>query len=170
MSEEGNSACLSSCSEGLRALFELCAEPTGVSGRCTGVSVPLRVVPSPTGLPSKRGPGLGSFSRADRGLGGVRHVAPPTWLHRSDSLRPHGLYVVCQAALSAGKNIGVGCHSLLHGIFLSQGSNPGLLHCKQILYHLSHQGSPHFNITYVYKVAYHELIRFPDAVLLSQNN
>ena len=30
--------------------------------------------------PSKRGPGLGSFSRADRGIGGVRHVAPPTWL------------------------------------------------------------------------------------------
>ena len=28
------------------------------------------------------------------------------------------------------------------GIFLTQGSNPGLLHCKQILYHLSHQGSP----------------------------
>ena len=38
------------------------------------------VVPSPTGLPSKRGPSLGSFSRADRGIGGVRHVAPPTWL------------------------------------------------------------------------------------------
>ena len=38
--------------------------------------MPLRVVPSPTGLPSKRGPGLGSFSRADRGIGGVRPVAP----------------------------------------------------------------------------------------------
>ena len=33
-------------------------------------------------------------------------------------------------------------HSLLQGIFLTQGSNPGLLHCRQILYHLSHQGSP----------------------------
>ena len=32
-----------------------------------------------------------------------------------------------------------GCHSLLQGIFLTQGSNPGLLHCRQILYHLSHQ-------------------------------
>ena len=37
-----------------------------------------------------------------------------------------------------------GCHSLLQGIFLTQGSNPGLLHCRQILYHLSHQGSPLF--------------------------
>ena len=43
---------------------------------------------------------------------------------------------------SPGKNTGVGCHALLQGIFPSQGSNPGLLHCRQILYHLSHQGSP----------------------------
>ena len=43
---------------------------------------------------------------------------------------------------SPGKNIGVGFHALLQGIFLTQGSNLGLLHCRQILYHLSHQGSP----------------------------
>ena len=36
----------------------------------------------------------------------------------------------------------VGSHSLLQGIFPTQGSNPGLLHCRQIPYHLSHQGSP----------------------------
>ena len=41
-----------------------------------------------------------------------------------------------------GKKTGVGCHALLQGIFPIQGSNPGLLHCRQILYHLSHQGSP----------------------------
>ena len=41
-----------------------------------------------------------------------------------------------------GKSTGVDCHFLLHGIFLTQGSNPGLLHCRQTLYHLSHQGSP----------------------------
>ena len=35
----------------------------------------------------------------------------------------------------------MGCHSLLQGTFLTQGSNPGLLHYRQILYHLSHQGS-----------------------------
>ena len=39
-------------------------------------------------------------------------------------------------------NARVGCHSLLEGIFPTQGSNPGLLHCRWILYHLSHQGSP----------------------------
>jgi len=47
---------------------------------------------------------------------------------------------------SPGKNTGVGCHSLLQLIFLTQGSNPGLLHCRQILYCLSHQGSPDKNI------------------------
>ena len=36
----------------------------------------------------------------------------------------------------------MGGHFLLQGIFPTQGVNPGLLHCRQILYHLSHQGSP----------------------------
>ena len=40
-----------------------------------------------------------------------------------------------------GKNTGVGCHFLLQVLFLSQGSNLCLLHCRQILYHLSHKGS-----------------------------
>ena len=88
LSEEGNPACLSSCLGDLRPLVELCVETAGICGRCTGVAVPLRVVPSPTGLPSKRGPGLGSFSRADRGIGGVRHVAPPTWLVSNFLVRP----------------------------------------------------------------------------------
>ena len=40
------------------------------------------------------------------------------------------------------KNTGVGCHALLQEIFLTQGLNLGLLLCRQILYHLSHQRSP----------------------------
>ena len=43
---------------------------------------------------------------------------------------------------SPGKNTRVGCHALLQGIFPTQGSNPGLLLYRQILYCLSHQGSP----------------------------
>ena len=43
---------------------------------------------------------------------------------------------------SPSKNTGVGCHPLLQGIFPTQGSNPGLPHCRWILYCLSHQGSP----------------------------
>ena len=42
---------------------------------------------------------------------------------------------------SLSKNTGVGCCSLLQGIFQTQGSNLGL-YCRQILYRLSHQGSP----------------------------
>ena len=41
-----------------------------------------------------------------------------------------------------GKSTGVGCHFLLQEIFLTQGLNLGLPHCRQMLYHLSHQGSP----------------------------
>ena len=42
---------------------------------------------------------------------------------------------------SPGKNTGVGCHALLQGIFPTQGLNPGLPHCRRILYHLNHQES-----------------------------
>ena len=42
---------------------------------------------------------------------------------------------------STGKNTGVGSHSLLQGIFPTQWLNPGLLHCRQVFYCLSHQGS-----------------------------
>ena len=43
---------------------------------------------------------------------------------------------------SPGKNTGMDCHALLQGIFPTQGSNPNLLHCSQILYHLNHLESP----------------------------
>ena len=57
----------------------------------------------------------------------------------SDSLRTHGLYSPWN---SLGQNTGVGSLSLLQGIFPTQGSNSGLLHCRRILYQLSHKGSP----------------------------
>ena len=41
-----------------------------------------------------------------------------------------------------GRNAGVGCHFLLQGIFPTQASNPGLPHCRQTPYTLSHQGNP----------------------------
>ena len=61
----------------------------------------------------------------------------------SDSLQPHELW---PARLlfpwdSSGKNTGMGCCFLLQGIFLTHGSNLGLLHCRQILYCLSYQGN-----------------------------
>ena len=60
----------------------------------------------------------------------------------SDSLRPHGLYSPWN---SPGQNTGVGSLSLLQGIFPVQGLNPGL-HCRRILYQLSHKGSPRNNL------------------------
>ena len=56
----------------------------------------------------------------------------------SDSLRPHGLYSPWN---SPGQNTGASSFSLLQGIFPSQGLNPGLVHCRQILYQLSHKAS-----------------------------
>ena len=57
----------------------------------------------------------------------------------SYSLRPHRLYDPWN---SVGKNTGVGSLSLLQGIFQTQGSNPGLPHCRQILSWLCHKGDP----------------------------
>ena len=65
----------------------------------------------------------------------------------SDSLPPHGLN-------SPGKNTGVGSHFFLQGIFPTQGSNPGLPHCRWILYQLRHQGS--------LRKPTHELLGMPD--------
>ena len=61
----------------------------------------------------------------------------------SDSLQPHGLYSPWN---SLRQNTGVGSLSLLQGIFPTQGSNPGLLPCRQILYQLSYHGRPILNI------------------------
>ena len=57
----------------------------------------------------------------------------------SGSLRPHGLY---SSPKFPGQNTGVSSLSLLQGVFPTQGLNPGLPHCRWILYHRSHQGSP----------------------------
>ena len=57
-------------------------------------------------------------------------------LSRVQLLQPHGLQptrLLCPWD-SPGKNTRVGCHFLLQGIFLTQESNPGLMHCRQILY------------------------------------
>ena len=62
-----------------------------------------------------------------------------------DSFWPHGPYTPPASSVhgdSPGKNTGVDSHALLQGIFPTQESNPGLQHFRQILYHLSHQGSP----------------------------
>ena len=73
----------------------------------------------------------------------------------SDSLRPHGLYSPCN---SPGQNTGVGSFSLRQRIFPTQGLNPGLPHCRWILYQLSHKGTPS-NLYWeliVFKTGFHQ--------------
>ena len=64
----------------------------------------------------------------------------------SDSLRTHGLQparLLCPWGFSRQEYWnGLPCHALLQGIFPTQRLNPGLPHCRQILYRLSHQGGP----------------------------
>ena len=70
----------------------------------------------------------------------------------SNSLRPHGLYPtrLLWPWNSSGKNTREGRHSHLQGLFLTQGSNSGLPHCMQILYHLSHKEAYVFLITRIH--------------------
>ena len=64
----------------------------------------------------------------------------------SNSLQPHGLY---SPRNSPDQNTGVDSLSLLQGIFPTQGSIPGLPHCRQVLYLLSHKGSPLIVISFI---------------------
>ena len=78
------------------------------------------------------------------------HRAPKTLVKWKGNLLSHVWLIAIPWTLfhqvlcpwnSPGKNTGVGSHSLPQGIFPNQGSNPGLPHCRQILYHLSHRES-----------------------------
>ena len=68
----------------------------------------------------------------------VSHPVVPYSL-QPDGLQPTRLF--CPWDFT-GKDTGVNCHFLLQGIFLTQEWNPGLLHCRQIIYLLSYKGSP----------------------------
>ena len=84
--------------------------------------------------------GLPGVSRAQGGGGGGSLVSHSMV---SDSLRPHRLQPtrLLSPWNSPGKNTGVSCHSLLQGIFPTQGLNLGLLHCRWSN-QLNHQDNP----------------------------
>ena len=75
-----------------------------------------------------------------------KHEGERKWksLSRVWLFATHGLYCPWN---SPGQNTRVGSSSFLQNIFPTQGSNPGLLHCRQILYKLSHQESPEEGIS-----------------------
>ena len=112
--------------------------------------------------PGVSGRGVGQqWQAAGPGALNTTVLGAVTWWHRSfwrrspyhhckscsvmsDSLWLHGLYSPWN---SLGQNTGVGSLSLLQGIFPTQRLNPGLLHYRQILYHLRHKGSPLLPLT-----------------------
>ena len=77
-----------------------------------------------------------------------------SYIYISNSLRPYGLEptrLLCPWGFSSVHgDTGVGCLFLLQGIFLTQGLNLGLPHCRQTLNPLSHQGSPFICIIILY--------------------
>ena len=85
------------------------------------------------------------------------YSAPKTWMlvkvaQLCLSLWPHGLYSPWN---SPGKNTGVDSLSLLQGIFPTQGSNPGLPHCRRPLYQLSHREARGHGQPTVFIISYH---------------
>ena len=96
----------------------------------------------------------------NNGINGINNLNILKWSCSlvSDSLRPHELYPTRLLGPwdFPGNSTEVDCHFLLQGIFPNQGLNPVLLHCRQTLYHLSHQGSPngYFKQTQRWKIMF----------------
>ena len=90
----------------------------------------------------------------------------------SDSLPPHGPIRFLCPCNSPGKNTGVDCCPLLQGIFLTQGLNPGFLHCRQILYHLSHQqnNGDYFFQLGLWRVVYYTIYNPPNSFIAYVKN
>ena len=98
-----------------------------------------------------------NWSLLPKGLGtsGLHYARKVLVTQSCLTLQPHGLYAArlfCPWN-SPDKTTRVGSHFLLWEMIPAQGSNLGLLHCRHILYHLSHQGSPHYSITITFKCA-----------------
>ena len=128
--------------------FSVLPPSSRVEEPARGAPLPPRLLPfclSPPPLQSSLY--LQFFSRMCLNLCSVGVLPLPFFVGPSvvsDFVRPRGLQPTRLLCLwdSPGKNTGVGSHSLLQGIFLTQGLNPGFLHHRQILYGLSHQGRP----------------------------
>ena len=81
----------------------------------------------------------------------------------SDSLWPHSLYSPWN---SLDQNTGVGSLSLLQGIFPTQGSNPGLPHCRQILYQLSQGKHIQYSMSNLIPLKQRSFLKFFDCFVL----
>ena len=120
--------------------------------------------PSPEDLPD---PGVEAASPALQVDSlSLSHLGSPVYVHAVLCLVTQSCPTLCDPldcslpgssvhGDSSGKNTGVGCHTLLQGVFPTQALNPGLLHCRRILYCLSHKGSPYMYI-HMHKEIYYK--------------
>ena len=92
------------------------------------------------------------------------HSLQQPWVHFLSVQIPWLTRLLCPWGLP-GKNTGVGCHFLLQGTVHTQGSNPGLLPCRQTLYPLSHQGSHHFFLYIHSVIVFNLLVSYPYLLL-----
>ena len=97
----------------------------------------------------------GGIKITERNISNLRYADDTTLMAESERKKVKSLsrvrlfatpwIVACSKLLHPwdfqGESTGMGCYFLLQGIFPTQGLNPGLSHCRQKLYHLSHQGS-----------------------------
>ena len=116
--------------------------PVAIAKGCFGFISPFKYMGFPGGSAIKNPLANAAHSGLMPGSGrspGASENESESFSLVSDSLQSYGVYNPWN---SPGQKTGVGSLSLLQGIFPTQGSNPGLLHCRQILYQLSHQGSP----------------------------
>ena len=95
-----------------------------------------------TGLWLPRGRGVKEGSTGSLGLADANYDVCVCYVPSRSVMSDCGITESSVHGDSPGKNTGAGCHDLLQGIFPTQGLDPGLLHCRRIIYHLSHQGSP----------------------------
>ena len=105
---------------------------TGVGSHCLLQGI-FPTQESNPGLSVKTKPGSASCEKESCVCGSLQNVKVA---QSCPTLQPHGLHSPWN---SPGKNTGVGSLSLLQGIFPTQGLNPGLPHCRQILYQLNHK-------------------------------
>ena len=116
----------------------------GYSQSCrSSITINIRTLSSPQRKPYTRYQSLPISSQTSPSVCVCVCVCEVSHSVVSDSLGSHGLQptrLLCPWN-SPGKNTGVGSHALLQGILPTQGSNLDLLHCRQVLYRLSHRGS-----------------------------
>ena len=112
-------------------------EGNGYSLQCSGLENSMDCIVHGV---AKSWTGLSNFHDHDV----ITYMCTSTHSVVSKSWKAYGLWparLLCPWN-SPGRNTGVGSHSLLQGIFPTQGSNPGIPQCRQVFYQLSHQGSP----------------------------